>query len=382
LNGAAPITNVITGLEVGGAEIILCRLLENLDLERWPTRVLSLTGRGSLAERVEAVGATVHAMGMRRTPTPADLFALDQELRRGRPAVVQTWLLHANVLAGSLARVRRVAPVCWSMHMTAAEQGTHGHANVALQRIEARLSWRVPARIASCSYRTFELMAADGYEMGRAEVVPNGFDTVALQPDPSSRAPLREELGISEAAPMAVHVARWHPMKDHRNLLDAATAVLRRVPDAVFVLCGSAVDANNDELQRLAAPLGDSVRLLGPRDDVARIFQAADLGVLSSASGEAMPLVIGEAMACGIPFVSTDCGDAAEMIGPTGRTVPTRRPDALAAAITELLLLPGPERKRLGEQARRRIESRYSMQAMVEGYEAIWDRLAGRSRTA
>ena len=120
------------------------------------------------------------------------------------------------------------APVCWSMHMTAAEPDVHGRSTVALQSLEARLSRIVPARIASCSYSTYELMERMGYDLGRAEVIPNGFDVDVFRPDPAARAAIRAELGIDAGDPVVAHAARYHPMKDHRNLLEAAERVARR----------------------------------------------------------------------------------------------------------------------------------------------------------
>ena len=376
------ITHVITGLEVGGAEVILQRLLERVDREAFPSRVISLTARGPLGERIEAAGVPVVPLELRRVPGPVGVGKLARAMRSGEPDVVQTWLLHANVLAGGLARGSRIAPVAWSMHMTAAEADVHGRTAVALQRLEARLSRKVPARIASCSYSTYELMERTGYDLDAAEVIPNGFDVDALRPDAEVREAVRAELGIEPGAPVVAHAARFHPMKDHRNLLDAAARVLEALPEARFLLCGNGVDESNPELGPRARELGGAVRLLGRRDDVTRIFQAADVATLSSAAGEAMPLVIGEAMACGVPFVATDCGDSAELIGDTGGVVPIRRPDLLADGLLEILSLPASERAELGTRARARIAERYSLSAMVAGYERVWRELGSASRSS
>lgn len=380
------VTHVITGLELGGAEIILVRLLEDLAAtgERPDHRVISLTSRGPLGDRVEAAGYPLEAMDLRRFPGPVGISRLARTLKASQPDIVQTWLLHSNVLAGSLARMRRIAPVCWSMHMTAAQAGTHGRAQVALQSLESRLSHRVPNRIVSCSHSTYELMAESGYELSGASVVPNGFDTERLAPDPVAGAELRSELGIPADALIVAHAARLHAMKDHANLLAAAALVSERVENVHFVMCGTGVTDADPGLAAGAVPLGPRAHLLGPRGDVERIFQAADVGALSSASGEAMPLVIGEAMACGTPFVATDCGDAAELIGDTGVVVPVRDAPALAAGLEQLLSEAADRRAERGERARRRIAERYSMDGMIAGYEAVWDELSpsSSSRTA
>jgi glycosyltransferase involved in cell wall biosynthesis len=165
-------------------------------------------------------------------------------------------------------------------------------------------------------------------------------------------------------------------MKDHRNLLAAIPVALAQTPDAHFLLCGDGVEPGNPGLAPLAEPLGDAVSLLGRRRDVHDLLAAADLAVLSSASGEAMPIVIGEAMATGVPFVATDVADARVVIGDTGRVVEPRNPRALGEAIGDVLSLPPGERAALGEAARRRIVEHYQLGGMVDSYLEMWERAA------
>jgi glycosyltransferase involved in cell wall biosynthesis len=371
------VTHVITGLEVGGAEVILTRLLAQLDPAAHPGCVISLTGRGPLAEAVESAGFDVVALELRRLPGPLGLRRLLAAIRASDPDVVQTWLLHSNVLAGSLAAARKVAPVAWSIHMTEATAATEGRRNVWLQSAEARLSRSVPARIISCSYSTYALMERSGYEMERSSVIPNGFDLDALRPDPAAPAAVREELAIPADASLVVHAARLHPTKDHATMLRAASIVAAARPNVHFLLCGEGVVPGAPGIAPEAERIGERVHLLGRRSDLPRLFAAADVAALSSVS-EAMPLVIGEAMACGTPVAATDCGDSAELVGETGRIAPVRDPEALAAGILDLLDGPPERRRELGEEARGRIADRYSMAAMVGGYEDVWAALAPR----
>ncbi len=146
--------------------------------------------------------------------------------------------------------------------------------------------------------------------------------------------------------------ARHDPLKDHGNFLKAAAIVARRFPMTRFVLCGDKVDANNPAIMAQISSLGlaEKCHLLGPRRDMARIHAALDVAVSSSIS-EAFPLVVGEAMSCGVPCAVTDVGDSAMMVGATGRVVPPRDPDALAGAILELLSLGPDARAQLGADA-------------------------------
>lgn len=376
------VTHVVTGLETGGGETLLARLVARLDSADVSNRVISLTGRGPLADTIESAGAEVEVLGLSPRPGPAGIRSLRRAIRSGEPDLVQTWLLHANVLGGLVAG--RV-PVVWGVHQGAAGRREFGPVAAALQRVERVLSRRGPARIVACSASAEATMRKSGYDAAKVVLIENGFDTETFRPDPEDRERVRKELGVGTERLIVGHIARFHPVKDHATLLAAAGDVAERVPGALFVLAGDGVDDANPALAPAVARMGESVRLLGRRDDVPRLLRGLDLAVLSSA-GEALPLVIGEAMATGVPFVSTDVGDAREVIGDTGRVVPARDPQALAGAIAELLELPVSERLALGKAARDRIDGARSLDAMAGAYLALWrevlDESAVQPRTA
>jgi glycosyltransferase involved in cell wall biosynthesis len=110
---------------------------------------------------------------------------------------------------------------------------------------------------------------------------------------------------------------------------------------------------------------------LGERDDIPELLPALDLMVLAS-KGEGFPNVVGEAMACGVPCIASDVGDAAAIIGETGSVVPPRDAQALAEAILAHLARGPDQRARLGAAARERIIAQYSIAAAVQRYEAIY----------
>jgi len=155
--------------------------------------------------------------------------------------------------------------------------------------------------------------------------------------------------------------------------------LVARRPDVHFVLVGSGVDPRNAELTRRVAECGlvGRVHLLGERHDLAALTPGFDLATLSSAWGEAFPNVIGEAMACGVPVVATDVGDAAEIVADGGRVVPARDSGALASAWDGLLALGPDALARLGRAARERVRTHYSLRAVAERYEDLYRDAAG-----
>ena len=122
-------------------------------------------------------------------------------------------------------------------------------------------------------------------------------------------------------------------MKDHANFFNAAGILVEKYDNAHFVLAGREVDEKNDEIVQLIQKnnLNERVHLLGMRSDISQINASLDISTSSSFS-EAFPLVVGEAMACGVPCVVTDVGDSAWVVGSTGKVLPPRNSMALAEA--------------------------------------------------
>jgi glycosyltransferase involved in cell wall biosynthesis len=374
------VVHVITGLNTGGAETMLLRLLTHTDRERFDSLVVSMTDVGPIGERIAALGVPVRALGMQRgVPNPAGVGRLARLLRAVRPDVVQTWMYQADLVGGLAAKAAGGAPVVWGIHSTDLDPAQITRLKRATVRACVAASHVLPTRIACCSESSLVSHAALGYVREKMLVIPNGADPVAFAPDPDARRSVRAELGVAPDTPLVGHVARFDPAKDHRTLVRAAALLLERMPDVAFVLCGDAVTAENRELAGWIdeAGIAPSVHLLGRRSDIPRLTSGVDLATSSSSYGEAWPLAVGEAMACGVPCVVTDIGDSPVIVGDTGLTVPPRDPAALAGAWHRILSLDREERARLGAAARRRIEEHFSLQSAVASYERVYAELAG-----
>ncbi len=365
------ILHVITGLEVGGAETALFRLLGRLDVERHECRVISLTTSGPLAGKIRELGIDVEALEMKRNPLR--WFRLIRSIRRWKPDVVQTWLYHADLLGGLAARLAGNRRVIWSVRHANLDPESNESSVMLLTRLLALVSGWLPRRILYNSEAARWSHEARGYAADRAEVLRNGIDTAMFRPDATAHDALARELGCPPGARFIGLTARLHPQKDHATFLRAASRITRAIPEACFVLCGRGVVPGQPALAGWISESGlaERVHLLGPRDDVPRILAALDLAV-SSSLGESFPNAVGEAMACGVPCVATAVGDTAVLIGDTGRVVPSRDPVALGNACVQLLEQSADERKALGSAARQRIDERFSIDRMVAAYAEIY----------
>jgi glycosyltransferase involved in cell wall biosynthesis len=377
------VTHVIASLEAGGAQHMLHKIARVQREDGVESTVIGLTAHTPAAETLAGDGFRAYTLGM--TPGragPGDVVRLTRLLRSTRPDVVQTWMYHADLLAGVLTRLTSAAGVVWGLRGSVDLEHSKS-SSIAVARACARTSSVVPHAIISCSEALSRIHTDMGYAAEKIVTIPNGFDLERWQPDPAARADVRAELGLAPDALLVGLVARWDPQKDHATFVRAARRVLAREPGVTFLLAGDRIAPDNPELAALLEAeglLGDErVRLLGLRRDVERLTAALDLAVSSSAFGEGFHNVLGEAMACGVPCAATDVGDAALVVGDTGTIVPAEDPDALAGAIAALC---GDRERltRLGAAARARVEGRFSIGPVAEQYAAVYRRVHAAAR--
>ena len=372
------VVHLITGLETGGAERMLARLVARSDPGRFRFVVVSLTGGGGTAALIEAAGVECLSLGLSRgVADPRGLLRLDRVLRRRRPDILQTWLYHADFLGWLATRRRPGMRLLWNLRCSDMRLPPAG---AALRRLLALLS-SAPQAIIVNSRAGERFHAALGYRPRRWEYIPNGFDTRELAPDPEARRRLRAELGIAEEAVVIGLPARWHKMKDHATFLAAARLLATVRPEVRFVLAGAGTEPRNPGVAAALAASGvaDRTLPLGERVDMPAVYAALDIATLCSASGEGMPNVLGEAMACGVPCVATDSGDAAMLLGPAGLVVPPRDPAALAAAWERLIASGTEARRSLGLSGRARIQRDFELGAIVASYAALYEDIVARA---
>ncbi len=374
------VVHIITGLNTGGAEVMLRELLKHSPRPEFESQVISLSDIGPIGKSIRESGFGVSSLGMRpQLPDPGALWRLSRRLKRLAPDVVQTWLYHGDLVGGLAARLAGIEAVAWGIHISQLDAPQSKKSTLATVKAGALLSRFVPKRIVCCAQSALELHEKIGYDPAKMVVIPNGFDLSQFQPDPRARSSLRKELGVPNETPLVGLIGRFHPQKDHENFISAAKIVAQSDPRTHFVLIGVGSQWSNAQLRGWIenAGLKERFHLLGRRDDMPRLSAALDVLALSSSYGEAFPLVVGQAMACGVPCAVTDVGDSADLVGDTGRVVAPRDPQALAQAIGELLALSAGQRKALGERARRRIEERFSIESVAARYHELYREIAG-----
>lgn len=374
------IVHIISGLGHGGAETVLYRLVTHTGAPSPMEHiVISMGDEGLFGPRLREAGIAVHALGMHGVPgTLRGLRRLFMLLRQLQPDVVQTWMYHADLIGGVVARLAGVRAVSWGIRNSGADLALSSKSSRWIAALCAPLSRFVPAVIVACAHNAMQRHRQWGYDADRMRVVSNGYDVTHWRPDAEIRDHVRAQWHIPAGTAVLGCVARWNPLKDHANLIAALGRLRHTHPAWRAVLIGDGMDSDNGELTTLLRQYGvrDQVMLLGRRDDVPRLIQGMDVHVLPSRA-EGFPNVVAEAMAAGVPAVVTDVGDAARIVGDTGWVVPARDSyrlaGALAAAVDESATPDWAARR---TQARERIVQNFSLVAMVREWQLTWQRLA------
>ncbi len=367
------ILHIITGLSDGGAEAVLYRLCTHDDPSRH--HVVSMMDGGKYGPILQEAGVRVTCLDMPRGwISLSGLWQLHRLIRQHRPDAVQTWMYHGDLVGGVVGRLAGCRNVFWNIRHTELIPGT-GRSTRLVAKIDAILSPLVPTGIVACAERARTVHIEMGYDPRKFTVIPNGYDVTRFHPDAEARAALRQEFGVSPDTILIGLVGRWNVEKDHPNLLAAFSRLAGKRKNIALLLVGAGCAPDNAELTAQVERHGLRARvvLAGQRSDIPGVMNALDLHVLSSSS-EAFPNVVAEAMACGIPCVVTDVGDAALIVGETGWVVPPADATSLAGAIDRALdVRENPEQWRtIQSAARQRVVETFSLERMIKAYHELW----------
>ncbi|MDE2236096.1 MAG: glycosyltransferase [Gammaproteobacteria bacterium] len=368
------IAHIITGLDTGGTELFLEHLVEAMDSAGFESLIISLTGLGTVGHRMQSHGRLVQAVGAGWNPRDFfNLFGLRRILRHYHPALIQGWMYHANLaasLAGYPSGKRR--PVIWNIRHSL-DQWTRETAGL---RMVVRMGGLFSGT-ADCIVFNSQCAALQhertGYPRSKAVVIHNGFDLQKFRPAETIRASMRSQHGIPPDGIVFGTFSRFHPLKDHANLLRAAAIVANKHHDAIFLLAGRGVSSGNQQLmdQVRMLHLENRVILLGERSDIWDVMNAVDIYVCPSSS-EAFPNSVGEAMCCGVPCVVTDVGDSALLVAETGIVVPPSSPERLASGMLQMIQSGPATRTSLGSAARLRMTQNFSKETVVQRYAELY----------
>lgn len=364
---------VISGLGLGGAERALLRLCSSQVKDGYTVHVLRLTRQRDLQEKFVEAGVDVLTLDLRSGIWGPSFLQFNSVLKKFKPSVVVSWMYHADFFV-SLAKIllQIKIPIVWSVRTADPLNHSFGPLTRFVIFFCKVFSHFVPKRIVYCGLRALELHESFGYSAKSSVVIPNGLPQGSFEFSSEGRQSFRTELGLSEDILLVGLVARWDPIKDFGTFISAAQEIQKQIPNTHFVLVGDRLESSNLDLVNMIQSLGLTSRfsLLGRRSDLNVIYSGLDLFMLSSSS-EGFPNVLIEAMSCSCPCVSTDVGDAEEIIGRKDFISPPQDPARLALCAIKVLQLSRVDRDLEGRRVSLSIKDRYTLDRVKFEYDRV-----------
>jgi rhamnosyl/mannosyltransferase len=386
--------------QLGGAEHSLMDLADRLDRMRFSPRIMCL-GSGPLVATAESRGIPVAVIDVPRTFAQASL--------RGRRTAAMRMALRVARSLPLIRHIRRAARASHAsiihsngnkMHLLSVLAGLGPRTGLIwhvrdfwpdgwFERLLVRLANRRTAAVVANSEAVAAHLRRIGVQERLVHAIPNGIDCARFSPD-GPVAPLKGQFEWPEDTALVGMVGMFAPWKGQEVFLRAAREVAGRNPRARFLVVGDEIYVTDGHggykahLLGMATALGiaDKVSFTGYRDDVPEVLRALDVVVHASVEPEPFGRVIAEAMACARPLVATAGGGVSEVTGAGGEAallVPPGNPSRLADAVTSLLAEPGYAAT-LGEAARKRIQSQFTLDRHVRSIESLYDNLHGQAR--
>jgi glycosyltransferase involved in cell wall biosynthesis len=352
----------ITGLGIGGAEVITLDLAEKARRAGHSVMVVWLAGADQLAAGVDP-GIVLHPLAMRKTPggVVAALRKAARVVREFAPDVVHSNMVHSNIFARLLRLVAPIPVLICSEHTT----NVGSRARMVAYRLTDPLS-DLNTNVSRGAVDEFLRQRAFGRRTP-VEVVHNGIDTSRFRRNRAAGAEVRREFGIGDDEFLWLNVGRLTAAKNQAALLRAFASVgygkLMIVGDGEL----------RDELRRQIVDTGlsEKVVMAGARGNVADIYNAADCFVMSSV-WEGFGIVLAEAMSSELPVIATDAGGCAEVVQNSQWMVPVGDTGALAERMAEVAGMSPDEREVLGA-TNRRLAARFDLNNVWHTWEQIYE---------
>lgn len=355
------VVHLVSNLNMGGLEKVVYDLTRCADHKRFSVSVICLGEIGDLAKEFESIGVPVESLGLSNQGVLRRALALARRWRTSKPNILHTHNVAPHI-AGAIA-----AKLCGDIRIVHTKHGQNYPIVWKVLLVNRIASW-LTDRIVPVSKDAAEIaIHREGVPERKITVIRNGIDLMRFsytdRTEPSSQC-------------KAIHVARLnYPTKDQDTLLRAVRLVADAEPRFVLDIVG--VGPHREHLERLCdeLQLRPHVKFLGARRDVHALLSRADMFVLSSIS-EGLPITLLEAMATGLPVVSTGVGGVPELVvqGETGLLVPERSPDALSDAILEIIRNPQRAHK-MGAAGRKCVAEHFDLQHVAATYEELYESL-------
>ena len=353
--------HVITNFAgVGGAEMMLARLIQQTEQDYQHVIISLMKISEVYADTLKRCSAS-YALGWNGLNSLKILKKLRQLIQQIAPQTVQCWMYHANVMTSlSVRGLVRKPNVLWGIHHSLASTTDESMSTKVALYLSKYLS-KQASGIVYCAHSSKQQHQNFGFQNHNQHVIANGVFLDTFR----SKADLHDPIVIGFAG-------RYHTAKGYPYLFE--TMALLKDQNIIFKIAGAGASLGHLEVNALFEQHQldhQKVQLLDQVNDMPAFYQSIDVFLMTSVT-EGFPNVLVEAMASGLPCISTDVGDASFIVQDIGSIVPPRNAQALANAILDYLAKSQIEKLQLKLQARDRVEQNFSIQSVSEQYMQVW----------
>jgi glycosyltransferase involved in cell wall biosynthesis len=357
MNKKKKISHLITGLEVGGAEMMLLKTLPLLQKD-FENEVYCIKGHGPIGKKLEQAGIAVCYLGLNAFNLPVVSFKLARKLINFKPDLLVTYLIHADIFGRIIGRI------CGIKKIICNQRGFY--LNWKFLRVFDRWTkFLVTKYFVQTKFAREVLMKLMKLPKERFEIVPN---TIIIQ-DFKFELDLKqkkEELKLPQENLNIVSVGTLKPRKGFEEILEAFEKTYQNFKNISLLIVGNGDQKTKylDQIKKYSSK--NNIIFLGKRDDVKEILRLSDIFVLGTYS-EGMSNAILEAMASKLAIITTDIEVNRELIenNDSGILVPIKNPAAIAEKL-EVLIKDEEKRKYFGEQAYDRMLEKFEIGKVIE----------------
>ena len=357
---------ICNSLDLGGAEKIMYEIIKSIG--NYNKEIICLTGHGYHSKLLEKEGVKISYCNLNKNLFDfIKILKLYRFILRKKPKIIHSFLYHSDVIASILGKLAFTKTILWSVHHDFIKSD-----NTALRNIQVNflsmISNFIPDKIIYCSMESQKNHVAIGYCKSKSLLINNGISTKKFFPREKNYNKIRKLLGLKKDTFLIGHIARFHPIKGHKILINCLKLVKQENEKFTCLMVGANINKKNKSLnyQIKKNNLEKNIILYGETKFPEKLINAFDLNIISSVS-ESSSLVLMEAMASGVPTLSTNVGPISKTLGDSGWVVKNKSSKELA----EKLIFIIRNKSLLKEKsllARDRISRQNSQAIMLKKY--------------